>query len=136
VVRGEEGEVGGGEGVGGEIGPGGPGEVGVFEGLGRWGIGGEAADEGGHADGDPGVGVEDVGEGFEDFDLAAEFFLKFAVEGGGGGFAGVDFTAGEFPEAGEVFAGRAAGDEELGLGGVPDEGADDGGEGHGDWGWE
>jgi hypothetical protein len=29
-----------------------------------------------------------------------------------------------------VFAGRAAGDEELGLGGVPDEGADDGGGGH------
>jgi hypothetical protein len=40
-----------------------------------------------------------------------------------------------------VFAGGAAGDEELGLGGVPDEGADDGGGGHldcglriGDWG--
>jgi hypothetical protein len=29
-----------------------------------------------------------------------------------------------------VFAGGAAGDEELGLGGVPDEGADDGGGGH------
>ena len=130
MVKVEEGEVGGGEGVGGEIGPGGPGEVGVFEGLGRWGIWGEAADEGGHADGDPGVGVEDVGQGIEDFDLAAEFFLEFAMEGGGGGLAGVDFTAGEFPEAGEVFAGRAAGDEELGLGGVPDEGADDGGGGH------
>ena len=141
MIGGEEGEVGGGEGVGGEIGPGGPDDVGVFEGLGRWGVGGEAADEGGHEDGDPGVGVEDVGEGFEDFDLAAEFFLEFAVEGGGGGLAGVDFTAGEFPEAGEVFAGGAAGDEELGLGGVPDEGADDGGGGHldcglriGDWG--
>jgi hypothetical protein len=33
-----------------------------------------------------------------------------------------------------VFAGGAAGDEELCLGGVPDEGADDGGGGHGEGG--
>lgn len=74
--------------------------------------------------------MEDVGQGFEDFDLAAEFFLEFAMEGGGGGFAGVDLSARELPESGEVFTGWAKCDEELGLGGIPDDGADDGSGGH------
>lgn len=136
---GEQGEVGGGEVVVGELIPGNPGQFGVFEGLGWRGVRGEAADEGSHEDVHPGVGVGDFGEGLENFDPAAEFFLEFAVEGVSGGLTGVDFTAWEFPKTGEVFAWGAAGDEEAAEGGVPKEGADDAGGRHGrlgEWGWE
>lgn len=108
-----------------------PGQFGVFEGSRRRGSGGEPANKGSHEDFDPGVGVGDVGKGFDDLHPAAEFFLKFAVKGFGGGFAGIDLAAGKFPEACEQFAGGTAGDEDLREGRVPDEGADNGSGGHG-----
>jgi len=85
----------------------------------------EVADEGKHLDDDPGVIVEKRLEGAGDRDGATEFFGEFAVESGGGGFAGIDFAAGKFPEQAEVFVRGALSDENA-AGGVFEHGADDG----------
>ena len=85
----------------------------------------EVADEGKHLDDDAGVIVEKRLEGAGDRDGATEFFGEFAVEGGGGGFAGIDFAAGKFPEQAEVFVRGALSDENA-AGGVFEHGADDG----------
>src|SRR3546814_14915885 len=45
-----------------------------------------------------------------DFHFDAEFFAQFADQGVLGGFAGFALAAGEFPEAGAVAAGGAAGE--------------------------
>jgi hypothetical protein len=85
----------------------------VFVGV-RFGrIGREHGDERVECDGALRVGVEARIEGGGDPDGAAEFFADFAMEGGGGVFAGLDFAAGEFPFQREVFAGGALGDEDV-----------------------
>lgn len=58
-------------------------------------------------------------------DGAAEFFLDFAGQGGGGILARLDLAAGEFPFEAEVFVGRPLGDQEA-AGTVFDDGANDG----------
>ncbi len=63
----------------------------------------------------------------QDFDGAAEFFADLAVEGGFGGFAGLDLAAGEFPFEAEVFVRRALRHEHEAV--AFDQGADDGDDG-------
>ena len=57
-----------------------------------------------------------------DGDVGVEFFFDFADEGGFGGFAGLDFAAGEFPLA-FVVAVAALGGEDFVVG--FDDGGDD-----------
>ena len=122
AVAGDDGPIGGGEIEGGELAEGDPAEGEMLEG--GWGgtAGGEAADERKHLDDDAGVVVEERLEWAGDRDGAAEFFGELAEQGGGGGFGGFDFAAGEFPEETEVFVGRALGDEDA-AGAVFDDGA-------------
>ena len=60
-------------------------------------------------------------------DVDAEFLAQFPDEGGFGGFAGVEFAAGEFPQAGHFFALGATSEEnaavavDQGAGGDEDE---------------
>ena len=84
--------------------------------------GGEADDEGNELHGDRRVGVGVRGERAENFDGAAEFFPELAVEGGFGGFAGLDLAAGEFPFSAEVFVRGTLGHEHVAV--AFDEGAD------------
>jgi hypothetical protein len=65
------------------------------------------------ADGFFGVSVGDFFDLVSDGDFDAEFFAEFADEAVLESFAELDFAAGEFPEAAEVIAGAALGDEEL-----------------------
>ncbi len=123
AVAGDDGPVGGGEVEGGEFAGRDPAEREVLEGGGRGAAGREAADEGKHFYNDARVIVEERFEGARDRDGAAEFFGELAVEGGGGGLAGLDFAAGEFPEQAEVFVGGALGDENA-AGVVFEDGAD------------
>ena len=101
-------------------------------GPGRGG-GGEVTDEGEEFDFDPRVTIRNRGEGFVDDDFTAEFFHQFPMERLSRNLAGIDLSAGEFPEAFECLADRTLGDEDLFL--MPDEGTDngDGGCGHGGW---
>jgi hypothetical protein len=59
--------------------------------------------------------MEEVVEAGDYRDFDAEFLSEFAFEAVFECFARLAFAAGEFPEAGEVRAGRAAGDEEAGI---------------------
>lgn len=64
-----------------------------------------------------------VGKQLPNADLEPELFGDFAGEGDGGGFAGFDFAAREFPFAGEGAVGAALRDEAavaLGDGGADD----------------
>lgn len=92
----------------------GPGESGVLaECDGGGGVGGDGGGvdvEGDEAGADGGGAA---GEEGADGDGEAELFGDFAGEGGGGGFAGFDFAAGEFPFAGEAAVRSALGDEAL-----------------------
>lgn len=63
-----------------------------------------------------GVRVIHGGERGADAQVASEFFADFADEGGGGGFAGLDFASGKFPAAGLGFAGRSLGGEHTAIG--------------------
>ena len=65
------------------------------------------------ADGFFGVGVGDFFDLFSDGDFDAEFFAEFAREAMLEGFVALEFAAGKFPEAAEVVAGAALGDEEF-----------------------
>ncbi len=58
-----------------------------------------------------------------DLNDEVEFLDEFAGQGGFPGFAGLEFAAGEFPQAGEGFAWGPAGDEESTVG--EDEGGGD-----------
>lgn len=86
--------------------------------------GGDAAVVGEKTDGFFAIGPDDGREGGFDGDLDFEFLVEFADEGGFRGFAGVDLSAREFPEAGEVFSGGALAGEDF-AGGVGDDAADD-----------
>ncbi len=84
----------------------------------------EFADEGDEFDAAPVVGVDERREGLRDAHGAAEFFLKFTMQGGLGGFAGLDFATGKFPQAAELFIRRTLREhDELATN---DDGADDG----------
>ena len=74
---------------------------------------GEAADEKFEEDVFFGVGVPDGFEEVYDVDGDAEFFADFAEEALFKGFGGFAFAAGEFPEAAEVGAGLAPGEEDA-----------------------
>lgn len=87
---------------------GGPGDLGV---LAECDGAGGGVDVGGDEAGADGGGA--AGEEGADGDGEAELFGDFAGEGGGGGFAGFDFAAREFPFAGEAAVGAALGDEAL-----------------------
>lgn len=103
--------VGGGEWVGGERFAGDPSEGVAVKGLGfaPW----ERAVEEAEADGFLWIGVGDFFDLADDGDFNAEFFAEFADEAVLEGLAGLDFAAGKFPEAAEVIAGAALGDEEF-----------------------
>lgn len=85
----------------------------------------EAANEGKHFDDDGRVSVQKGRERTDDLRVASEFLVEFAEECVGGRLTGLDLAAGKFPLEGEVFVGRALGDEEA-AGGVLDESAGDG----------
>ena len=74
-------------------------------------VGGEGGDEGVKGDRRIRVGVSHGGEAARDGELATELLVDFTVERAGGGFAGFDFPAGEFPLERQVFAGGALRDE-------------------------
>jgi hypothetical protein len=74
---------------------------------------GEGAVEEAEADSFFGVGVGDFFDLAADGDFDAEFFAEFAGEAVFEGFTRLEFAAGEFPEATEVIAGAALGDEKL-----------------------
>jgi len=76
--------------------------------------------------------VGDIWQSEKDFHPAAQLFLEFPVERLLGSLSRVDFPARKLPETRKMFAWGTAGDEELGLGRIPNEGADDGDRGH--WG--
>lgn len=61
------------------------------------------------------VAVRGEGEGgdIRRADGDAEFFIEFADQGGFGRFARREFAAGKLPEAGEFFAGGAAGEQDF-----------------------
>ena len=86
-------------------------------------------DEGEEFDFDPRVTIRNRGEGFVDDDFTAEFFHQFPMERLSRNLAGIDLSAGEFPEAFECLADRTLGDEDLFL--MPDEGTDNGDRGGG-----
>ena len=105
--------VSGGKLIGGEVFGGDPGEGVAVEGLGF--AGDEGAVEEAEADGFFGIGVGDFFDLGADGDFDAEFFAEFAREAVLESFTGLKFAAGEFPEAAEVIAGAALGDEELAV---------------------
>ena len=116
--------VGLGEGIGVEVVAGDPGVVGAFDMAGASGA--DAGEVGVEVDGEMAVGVGDGDEMGPDLDDDAHFFLQFAGDALGHGFALGDFAAGEFPQAGEhAFFGEALGDEDLVFGVENDGGADD-----------
>lgn len=83
----------------------------------------QGADEGRHFDDDLPIVVREAGEGAEDDDVAAEFFVNLPDEGGFGGFIGLDFSAREFPFQRQVFVRGALRDQDA-AGGVFQDGAD------------
>jgi hypothetical protein len=122
-VTGDDRQVGLGKVEGGEFAGGNPTQCGVFVRLGFLAVGCEPDDEGDQLHGDRGVGVGMRRERTEDVDGYAEFFLQLAVEGGFGGFAGLDLAAGKFPFSAEVFVRGALGHEHAAV--FFDESADD-----------
>lgn len=125
AVAGDDGEVGGGEVEGEEVFGADPADGDVFVGLRCGAAGGEAADKRKHLDDDAAVVVDEGQEGVADDDLATEFLAQLAGEGGFGRLTGFNLAAGKLPFQGEVFLGRALGDEDL-AGPVFEDGADDG----------
>jgi hypothetical protein len=75
------------------------------------------------------VGLRDADHGVAQLDVDAEFLVQFAREGGFGRFVGFALAAGEFPEAGEVAALGAAGEQDAAarVGDDPGDDFDDGG---------
>src|SRR5690242_20340103 len=61
----------------------------------------------------------------EDLGVQGGFFFELAKGAKGGGFAGLAFAAGEFPEAGENRVGLALTDEELLAGRIENDGEGD-----------
>lgn len=60
-----------------------------------------------------GIRVRDGLKQFAHDDFNAEFLAEFTQERLLEGFAGLEFTAGEFPQAAEMRVGMALGDEQL-----------------------
>jgi hypothetical protein len=110
---GEETGVGGGKGVVGKLAAGDPGQTFAVDGPGF--VAEPAAQEEFEADGAFGIVMEEVREEGDYRDFDAEFFAEFAFEAVFEGFAGFAFAAGEFPQAGKVGAGGAAGDKEAAI---------------------
>ena len=107
-----------------ELGGADPGVAGAVDVAGASGE--DAGEVGVEVDGEVGVGVADGDEMGADFDADAHFLEEFACDALGHGFAGGDFPAGEFPQAGEhAFFGVALGDQDLVAGVEDDGGADD-----------
>lgn len=71
----------------------------------------------------PAHGRRTAGEPWTNGDFEAELFLDLSGQGGGRGFAGLDFAAWEFPFAGEAHLGAMLRHEALVS--LPDGGADD-----------
>ena len=87
----------------------------MFKRLRRWRVRTEDADKGNHFDDHGLVVVQKSGQRLEPGDLATELFLDFANNGGGGGFAGFNFSAGKLPFVGEMFMGWSLGDEQPAI---------------------
>ena len=82
---------------------------------------GQVADEGNHLDED-GVGVSETRQGAGDDDVATEFLLDLADDGGLGCFVRLNLAAGELPFKSEVFVRRALRGEHVAV--ALDHGAD------------
>jgi hypothetical protein len=121
---GEQTGVGGWKGVVGKLGAGDPGQAFAVDGPGF--VAQPAAEEEFEADGAFGIVMEEVREEGDYRDFDAEFFAEFASEAVFEGFSVFAFATGEFPQAGKVGTGGAAGDEEAGI-------AEDKGGGNFDW---
>ena len=114
----DEGEVGGEEVVGGEGGEGGPEHLleDAVDGLALEVADEEEFDFDGAA---VAVGVVDGGDAWADGGSDVELFVELASEGLFGGFAGLDFAAGELPLEAHGLAGAALADEDFPGGDSP-----------------
>ena len=120
--RGDDGDVGGGHGVAGQLGQRNPGQGLAFVAARDAFPCGDHAHVKAQTLGGIGLGHgDDVGAGL---DMDAQLFLQFADQGLFGSFAGFDLAAGEFPQAGEVAADGAARQQDAAAR-VGDGGGDD-----------
>lgn len=119
-------QVGGGEGAGGQVRGGFPGDGDMFARDWRRAAGGELRHKGSHGDGDRFIGMSPGGQGMKKIEFASQFLTNLPLQRRGGFFSCFDLAAGKFPQQAEVFVRRALSDEHEA---VPfDERADDGDE--------